>query len=58
MQQLSDLGGKAPSGELPEVTPTQILVSKSLSFIIQKYIEKPYLIDKRKFDIRVWVLIN
>ena len=33
-------------------------VPKNLSFIIQKYIEKPFLIDKRKFDIRVWVLIN
>jgi len=29
-----------------------------MSFIIQKYIERPLLIEKRKFDIRVWVLIN
>ena len=29
-----------------------------MTFIIQKYIERPFLIDKRKFDIRVWVLIN
>ena len=28
------------------------------SFIIQKYIEKPLLVHKRKFDIRVWVLVS
>ena len=28
------------------------------TFVIQKYIEKPLLINKRKFDIRVWVLLN
>ena len=31
---------------------------KSEVFVIQKYIEKPLLIDKRKFDIRLWVLIS
>lgn len=31
---------------------------KHNSFIIQKYIERPLLINKRKFDIRVWAFLN
>ena len=31
---------------------------KSSSFVIQKYIEKPLLIDDRKFDVWVWVFMS
>ena len=31
---------------------------KHNSFIIQKYIERPLLINQRKFDIRVWVFLD
>lgn len=31
---------------------------KTDSFVIQKYLEKPLLINQRKFDIRLWVLVT
>lgn len=33
-------------------------IIKSDVFVIQKYIEKPLLVNERKFDIRCWVLIT
>jgi hypothetical protein len=33
-------------------------IPETKTFVIQKYIESPFLMNKRKFDIRVWVLLT
>ena len=56
---------KSRTRELPsrgkcegDPTTRQKKCVRASSFVIQKYIEKPLLIDKRKFDIRVWALVT
>ena len=51
-QQLKKKGGS------PKKNTNNGYKIKHNTFIIQKYIEKPLLLYGRKFDIRVWVLLN
>lgn len=34
------------------------ILSKEQGYVIQKYLENPLLINKKKFDIRQWVLVQ
>jgi len=42
----------------PQIGRSRPAMIKSHQFVIQKYVEKPMLIDDRKFDIRVWVMLD
>jgi len=44
--------------ELADQLKHELLKNEKGSFIIQKYLEKPLLIEDRKFDIRVWAMIT
>jgi len=55
---IGGLGSSPTKTASPQKKQAALNKIKHNTFIIQKYIERPLLICKRKFDIRVWVLLN
>jgi len=52
------LGGFTQTVTASAAHATRPPIIKTNSFIIQKYIEQPALVKRRKFDIRVWVFVS
>jgi Tubulin-tyrosine ligase family len=50
-------GGKSRGRGIYLISSLTELPKDGSDFVVQKYIESPLVIDDRKFDIRVWVLI-
>lgn len=57
MSSSKELDGECSTTPEPKFSGQKFKLN-TCSFVIQKYVEKPFLIHDRKFDIRVWVLLT